>query len=117
MVPYDVPVVAHDMILRFMGVDFARLGGGSATLVPSAVGNNLKPISGVVEGGGSGNSGSGGAESGPKTTPEQDKAMWEGTLGSAFLLDPPPSYFFRSGCSPKRNVSIIPALHVTNPIH
>lgn len=87
MVPYDVPVVAHDMILRFMGVDFARLGGGSATIIPSAVGNNLKPISGAVEGG----SGSGATEDGPKTTPEQDKAMWEGALSlRRFLAHPSP---------------------------
>lgn len=89
MVPYDVPVVAHDMMLRFMGVDFSRLAGGSATLVPSAVGNNLKPISGSVESGGNGSSGSGGAsEGGPKTTPEQDKAMWEGALGLTSLIRP-----------------------------
>jgi carboxypeptidase D len=84
MVPYDVPVVAHDMILRFMGVDFNKLGGGTATRVMSAVGDNAKKIGTVDAGVGSGNteggSGSGGSGSGGTTTPEQDKAMWEGAL-------------------------------------
>ncbi|KAL1741598.1 Alpha/Beta hydrolase protein [Schizophyllum fasciatum] len=42
MVPYDVPHVAHDMILRFMRVDFAALAAGSAR-IPSSVGGAAKP--------------------------------------------------------------------------
>lgn len=43
MVPYDVPDVAHDMILRFMGVDFSAILEGSAR-IPSSVGDDVKPI-------------------------------------------------------------------------
>ncbi|KZO97969.1 alpha/beta-hydrolase [Calocera viscosa TUFC12733] len=42
MVGFDVPIVAHDMILRFMGVDFHALSGGSAS-IPSSVGGVSKP--------------------------------------------------------------------------
>ena len=44
MVPYDTPVVAHDMILRLMGVDLLAILGGSVHK-PSSVGDNIKPIS------------------------------------------------------------------------
>jgi carboxypeptidase D len=72
MVPYDFPNVAHDMILRFMGVNFSSITDGSAR-IPSSVGDDVKPVF-VPEdrkpipppaGGGK--------------TPEQDKAMWEGS--------------------------------------
>ncbi|SRR5260221_684451 len=43
MVGFDVPHVAHDMMLRFMGVDFTALLTGSA-LFPSEVGDAVKPI-------------------------------------------------------------------------
>jgi len=42
MVGFDVPIVAHDMMLRFMNVDFAKLTDGSVR-IPSAVGDNVKP--------------------------------------------------------------------------
>lgn len=42
MVPYDLPHVAHDMISRFMGVDFAAITAGSAR-IPSSVGPDAKP--------------------------------------------------------------------------
>jgi len=42
MVGFDLPVVAHDMMLRFMGVDFHALSGGSAS-IPSSVGGVSKP--------------------------------------------------------------------------
>jgi len=72
MVPYDAPHVAHDMILRFMGVNFSAIADGSAR-IPSSVGDDVKPVfvpqneptlppAGTVQ------------------TPEQDKAMWEGNL-------------------------------------
>lgn len=69
MVPYDVPHVAHDMMLRFMGVNFTAIMDGSAK-IPSTIGNTAKPIfveehdaTPIVT---------------PAKTPQQDKAMWEG---------------------------------------
>ncbi|KAG8747077.1 Cell death protease [Ceratobasidium sp. 414] len=88
MVPYDVPVVAHDMILRFMDVDFKLLGGGTGTTVVSAVGNNVKQVGAIEGGGGGGGNTEGGSGTGGKATPEQDKAMWEAyyNAGSAALI-------------------------------
>ncbi|KAF5393141.1 hypothetical protein D9757_001118 [Collybiopsis confluens] len=43
MAPFDVPHVTHDMILRFMGVDFTKIGEGSAK-IPSSVGTQTKPM-------------------------------------------------------------------------
>ena len=75
MAPYDVPVVAHDMMLRFMGVNFSAIVEGSAR-VPSKVGDDEKPIVTVVEG----QKDAGGAiPVPPGKSPEQDKAMWEGS--------------------------------------
>jgi len=70
MAPFDVPHVTHDMMLRFMGVDFTSLNGGSAK-IPSSIGTESKPI--FVEE----------HNAKPSTlpsakTPQQDKAMWEG---------------------------------------
>ena len=69
MAPYDNPHVTHDMILRFMGVNFTTIVDGSAR-IPSSVGDDVKPIPGnlkpVTPPAGTGKS------------PEQDKAMWEG---------------------------------------
>ncbi|GLB34160.1 putative peptidase S10 family protein [Lyophyllum shimeji] len=80
MVPYDVPHVAHDMILRFMGFNFSAIFEGSAT-IPSSLGSVSKPM--FV----------GQAEAKPTNTPapktpEQDKAMWEAyyNAGSAALV-------------------------------
>ncbi|CAE6396838.1 unnamed protein product [Rhizoctonia solani] len=85
MVPYDVPLAAHDMILRFMQVDFAKLSGGSATLVSSKVGDEVKPISAGLE---DGKNTTDGATGSGKTNTEQDKAMWEAyyNAGSAALI-------------------------------
>lgn len=72
MVPYDVPHIAHDMILRFMGTNFSAITDGSAK-IPSSVGEDTKPLLGSVD-----------EATEPQTTPakspEQDKAMWEGVL-------------------------------------
>jgi len=68
MVPYDVPDVAHDMILRFMGMDFSVIVDGSAR-IPSAVGDDAKPI--FLDSGDNGTSL-------PGKTPEQSQAQWEG---------------------------------------
>ncbi|KAG1752379.1 alpha beta-hydrolase [Suillus paluster] len=83
MVPYDVPDIAHDMILRFMGMDFSAIVDGSAR-IPSTVGDDVKPIF---------------LDSGdlplssplPGKTPEQTKAQWEayynaGSIVLIFLL-------------------------------
>ncbi|KAF9061074.1 alpha/beta-hydrolase [Rhodocollybia butyracea] len=80
MAPFDVPHITHDMILRFMGVDFTNIVEGSAK-IPSSVGSELKPL--YVP-----------AVSAPATplptgkTPQQDKAMWEAyyNAGSAALV-------------------------------
>ncbi len=68
MVPFDVPHVAHDMMLRFMGVDFSQIFEGSAR-IPSSVGDKSKPMYTDAT-----------AIALPTSTksPQQDKAMWEG---------------------------------------
>ncbi|KAF9567426.1 pheromone-processing carboxypeptidase KEX1 [Agrocybe pediades] len=80
MAPFDVPHVTHDMILRFMGVNFTAITDGSAR-IPSALGNDAKPLF-VSE-----------HEAKPSTvppakSPQQDKAMWEAyyNAGSAALV-------------------------------
>ncbi|KAJ7129157.1 Alpha/Beta hydrolase protein [Mycena epipterygia] len=83
MVPFDLPHVSHDMILRFMGVNFSALVGGSAK-IPSSIGTMSKPLF---------------LENLPTTTaaptvpdagksPQQAKAMWEAyyNAGSAALV-------------------------------
>jgi carboxypeptidase D len=72
MVGFDVPHVAHDMILRFMGVDFAQLGSGTARM-PSALGEDHKPLLAIGD-----EAVPTGKPTTPGKTPEQDKAMWEG---------------------------------------
>lgn len=82
MVPYDRPHVTHDMILRFMGVDFSALTGGSAQ-IPSNVGVDFKPsFQPVVD---ENKPQSGTTVPGIVKTPEQDKAMWEGIQPSSNL--------------------------------
>ena len=71
MAPFDLPHVSHDMILRFMNVNFSAILDGSAR-IPSSIGSEEKPAFTAIE------------EELPNTpitpgkTPEQDKAMWEG---------------------------------------
>ena len=83
MVPYDLPDIAHDMILRFMGVNFSAITEGSAR-IPSKVGDDEKPVPVLLDG----------EKSDDSTipvpigkTPEQDKAMWEGAQGQLGLRD------------------------------
>ncbi|KAK4049619.1 Cell death protease [Microbotryomycetes sp. JL221] len=45
MVPYDVPLVAHDMLLRFVGVDLLGAAGPAAQ-VPSRVGDEQEAVLG-----------------------------------------------------------------------
>ena len=73
MAPYDVPHVTHDMMLRFMGVDFKAIVEGSAK-IPSSVGSTSKPIFVGQE------EAKQTPAVAPAKTPEQDKAMWEGTF-------------------------------------
>ena len=72
MVPYDVPHVAHDMILRFMHVNFSALADGTAR-IPSSVGADAKPHF-VTLGEAEGEEG----EDKPGKTEEQHTAMEEG---------------------------------------
>jgi carboxypeptidase D len=89
MAPFDVPHVTHDMILRFMGVNFSAITDGSAR-IPSSVGAESKPL--FVE------------SSHPKPTltpvpgktPQQDKAMWEGTHTRSFLFILCLTWFFEA---------------------
>ena len=73
MVPYDLPHVSHDMILRFMGMNFSAITDGSVK-IPSKVGDAEKPS--IIEGSKDGAEDS--QPVSPGKTPEQDKAMWEG---------------------------------------
>lgn len=73
MVPYDVPHAAHDMMLRFMGVDFNAIASGSVS-IPSNVGNSTKPVvkpnTGIVLNGDS-------TDDAATKTPEDEKAKWD----------------------------------------
>ncbi|KAF7352316.1 Carboxypeptidase [Mycena venus] len=82
MAPFDVPHVSHDMILRFMGVNFSAITDGSAR-IPSSLGTATKPLF---------------LEDHPTSTattasdtgksPQQAKAMWEAyyNAGAAALM-------------------------------
>lgn len=71
MAPYDQPHVAHDMMLRFMGVNFSAIIDGSAK-IPSSLGSQAKPV--LVEEADAKQP----MVTPPAKTPEQSKAMWEG---------------------------------------
>jgi len=81
MAPYDVPHVAHDMVLRFMGVNFSAIVDGSAR-IPSSIGTTTKPLFVAT----STDKPTNVPVSGK--TPEQDKAMWEAyyNAGSAAII-------------------------------
>ncbi|KAI0660702.1 alpha/beta-hydrolase [Cubamyces menziesii] len=80
MVGFDVPHVSHDMILRFMGVNFSAIMDGSAR-IPSAVGDDAKPLPALLDDVPTNTPA-------PSKNPEQDKAMWEAyyNAGSAALV-------------------------------
>ncbi|KAI0960156.1 hypothetical protein AcW1_004754 [Taiwanofungus camphoratus] len=80
MAGYDVPHVTHDMILRFMGVNFSAITDGSAK-IPSTLGDVSKPLPALLDDVPS-------TSPTPGKTPEQDKAMWEAyyNAGSAALV-------------------------------
>jgi carboxypeptidase D len=71
MAPYDYPHVAHDMILRFMGVNFSAIVDGSAR-IQSSIGGEHKPVFSEA------NEVPSNAGQPSGKTPEQDTAMWEG---------------------------------------
>ena len=71
MAGYDQPHAAHDMILRFMGMNFSAITDGTAR-VPSSVGDDEKPS--FIES----KPASAAPTQSTAKTPEQDKAMWEG---------------------------------------
>ncbi|KIM46518.1 hypothetical protein M413DRAFT_24234 [Hebeloma cylindrosporum] len=79
MAPFDLPHVTHDMMLRFMGVNFTAIVDGSAK-IPSTIGTIAKPI--FVE------EHNATPIAVPAKSPEQDKAMWEAyyNAGSAALV-------------------------------
>ncbi|KAJ7248493.1 Alpha/Beta hydrolase protein [Mycena rebaudengoi] len=81
MAPFDLPHVTHDMILRFMGVNFSAIVEGSAR-IPSSIGTDTKPL--FLQGEPSTD-----ATSDTETkSPQQAKAMWEAyyNAGSAALV-------------------------------
>jgi carboxypeptidase D len=89
MAPFDIPQITHDMMLRFMEVNFTALVDGSARM-PSAVGTDAKPI--FTED----HETKPGAPVSAKT-PQQDKAMWEGEpLVENFGITPQLNGFFFS---------------------
>lgn len=71
MAPFDIPHITHDMMLRFMGVNFSYVLDGTGR-IPSAVGTDVKPLF-LEEHDASAGSGTPAAK-----TPQQNKAMWEG---------------------------------------
>jgi hypothetical protein len=75
MAGYDQLHVTHDMMLRFMGMNFSAITDGTAR-IPSSVGDDVKPA--FVES----KSASAALTRPTAKTPEQDKAMWEGTMQS-----------------------------------
>ena len=75
MAGFDVPHVTHDMILRFMGVNFTAITEPEGSVrIPSSVGDDTKPLPAALD--------TEPASTPASKTPEQDKAMWEGTLSS-----------------------------------
>ncbi|KAJ7167745.1 Alpha/Beta hydrolase protein [Mycena filopes] len=83
MAPFDLPHVAHDMILRFMGVNFSEIVAGSAR-IPSSVGSVAKPH--LLEDLPTAATGTAVPEAGK--SPQQAKAMWEAyyNAGSAAVV-------------------------------
>ncbi|KAI0005105.1 alpha/beta-hydrolase [Russula compacta] len=81
MAGYDQLDATHDMILRFMGMNFSAITDGTAR-IPSSVGDSVKPA--FTE-----NKPASALPMAPTAkTPEQDKAMWEAyyNAGSAAVV-------------------------------
>src|SRR6266567_4618311 len=99
MAGYDQLDATHDMILRFMGMNFSAMADGTAR-IPSSVGNDAKPE--FTE-----EKPASAAPPRPSAkTPEQDKAMWEGMISLSrfgarltvmqpiIMPDQPPSFLY-----------------------
>jgi hypothetical protein len=99
MAGYDQLHATHDMILRFMGMNFSAITDGTAR-IPSSVGSNEKPAFTEEKPA---------SAAPPRPTaksPEQDKAMWEGmislsrfgarltTVQPTIMPDQPPSFLY-----------------------
>ena len=82
MVGYDLPHIAHDMILRFMGVDFSIIGHnggpGSSAQIPSSVGGDVKPVIDAVPADGN-EIPDKGKEASPSTPEVDNTALWQST--------------------------------------
>lgn len=94
MAGYDVPHVTHDMILRFMGVNFSAITDGSAK-IPSTLGDVSKPLPALLDDVPS-------TSPTPGKTPEQDKAMWEGNVSSCI-----------TSVIPAADIDFVPFKHTT----
>ncbi|KAF5333394.1 hypothetical protein D9611_002652 [Ephemerocybe angulata] len=86
MVPFDLPHVAHDMMLRFMNVNFTSIYAEGTARIPSTLGPSAagaKPIYLPAVGNSSSN-----RVLGQDETPERAQAMWEAyfNVGSAALV-------------------------------
>lgn len=76
MVGFDVPTVAHDMMLRFMNVDYSfDHTVGLPARIPSVVGDNVRGGLAV-----SPSSSTAVPASGSTAVGEQDQARWEGSV-------------------------------------
>ncbi|KAF9534583.1 alpha/beta-hydrolase [Crepidotus variabilis] len=82
MAPFDIPDITHDMMLRFMNVNFSSVIDGTAR-IPSAIGSDVKPhFEEKLD------TGEGQGTPASAKTPQQNKAMWEAyyNAGSAALV-------------------------------
>lgn len=84
MVGFDLPHVAHDMILRFMKVDFSVINSHKASTgaIPSNVGNDVKPVDAVTPVSGGDTKGTPGTDPKESEVPvkgsDNDPALWQG---------------------------------------
>ncbi|KAF6762072.1 pheromone-processing carboxypeptidase KEX1 [Ephemerocybe angulata] len=86
MVPFDVPHVTHDMMLRFMNVNFTSIYAEGTARIPSSLGPSAAGAKPIFLPSASVPSASSVPVQGK--TPEQEKAMWEAyyNAGSAALV-------------------------------
>lgn len=82
MVGFDLPTIAHDMILRFMGVDFGVDHTiGLPARLPSVVGDDVRGGFAVTPG-----SSTAAPASSSTGVSAEDEARWEGTVSSFNLV-------------------------------
>ena len=75
MTPYDLPLTTHDMILRFVNMNFSAIVGGSA-YIPCSIDDESKPI--FHE--------SPAASQVPGKTPDEIKAQYDAAVENGSLL-------------------------------